>query len=96
LENPLAVAPVTKDEVLSQLRAAMKAEFDIAPERIQLATHLIDDLDLDSIDLVDLAVTIEESVGTKLGKGELESVRTVQDAVDVMHARITGGSAGAT
>jgi acyl carrier protein len=97
LEVPrVSSSGLTKDQVLSELRATMKSEFDIPPEQVQLETRLVEDLDLDSIDLVDLAVTIEESTGLKLREEELESVRTMQDAVDVIHARLAGVSPGAT
>jgi acyl carrier protein len=72
----------------------MGSEFGLPPEDIQLTTHLIDDLDLDSIDFVDLAVSLEQSIGLSLGEDELKSVRTVQDAVDVIHAGLIGRSAG--
>lgn len=83
-------ATLTKEAVLIELRAVMKSEFGLAPERIQPETHLIDDLDLDSIDLIDLAVSVEESTGRALEEQELKSVRTVQDAVDLIHAGLVG------
>ncbi len=87
----LPAAP-TKEAVLGELLAVMKTEFGLSPENIQPETHLIDDLDLDSIDLVDLAVSVEESTGLVLEEQELKSVRTVQDAVDVIHAGLVGSS----
>jgi acyl carrier protein len=62
--------------------------------RIQPTAHLVDDLDLDSIDLVDLAVSLEESIGGALAEDELKSVRTVQDAVDAIHAGLVARSVG--
>lgn len=85
-------AALTKEAVLVELRAVMKSEFGLSPERIQPETHLIDDLDLDSIDLIDLAVSVEESTGRALEEQELKSVRTVQDAVDLIHAGLVGSS----
>ncbi len=90
----LSDAP-SKEAVLGELRAVMKSELGLSPELIEPTAHLIDDLDLDSIDLVDVAVTLEESIGIKLAEEELKSIRTVQDAVDVVHARLAGRSAGA-
>ena len=84
----------TKDDALVELRAVMESELGLPSEGIQLTTHLIDDLDLDSIDFVDLAVSLEEATGLQLQKEELESIRTVQDAVDVIHAGFVRRSAG--
>ncbi len=89
----LPAAP-TKEGVLVELRAVMKSELGVSGEKIELSTHLIDDLDLDSIDFVDLAVSLEESIGLALEEEELKSIRTVQDAVDVIHAGLVAKGAG--
>ena len=73
----------------------MQAEFGLGPDEVQPAKHLIDDLDLDSIDLVDLAVSLEERSGVKLEEEELKSVRTVEDAVRVIHEAFRRRSAAA-
>jgi acyl carrier protein len=86
--------PSTQD-VLVELRSMMATEFGLAPEDVEPGAHLVDDLDLDSIDLVDLAVTLEDRSGIKLDEEEIKSVRTVGDAVNVIHAAFTRRSAGA-
>lgn len=85
----------TDEEVLERLRSIMESEFGLPPERIQPSIHLIDDLDLDSIDLVDLAVTLEETSGIRLDEEELKTVMTVQDAVDVVRAAMARRSTDA-
>ncbi len=88
-----AAAP-TKEDVLSELRAVMQSELGLSPELIQPTAHLVDDLDLDSIDWVDLAVSLEESIGITLAEEVIKSVRTVQDAVDVIHAGLVARRVG--
>jgi acyl carrier protein len=83
-----AAALSTSDDVLALLRATMQAEFGLEPASIELTAHLIDDLDLDSIDLVDLAVCLEEDRGIKLDEDDLKSVRTVGDAVNAVRAAL--------
>jgi acyl carrier protein len=80
--------------VLAVLRATMQAEFGLDPGAIELTAHLIDDLDLDSIDLVDLAVSLEEDRGIKLDEEDLKSVRTVGDAVNAVRAALSRVVAG--
>jgi acyl carrier protein len=80
--------------MLAVLRAAMQAEFGLEPSTIELSAHLIDDLDLDSIDLVDLAVSLEEGSGIKLEEDDLKAVRTVGDAVDALCAALARSAAG--
>ena len=94
--SPSEAAPPTRENLLAELRSWMQSEFSLKPEeQIEPATHLIDDLDFDSIDLVDLAVLLEERLGVKLDNEELNSVETVGDAVNVVHAALVRRSAGA-
>jgi acyl carrier protein len=93
--SPSEAAPPTRENLLAELRSWMQSEFSLKPEQIEPATHLIDDLDFDSIDLVDLAVLLEERLGFKLDNEELNSVETVGDAVNVIHAALVRRSAGA-
>jgi acyl carrier protein len=72
----------------------MQSEFGLRPQQTEPATHLIDDLDFDSLDLVDLAVSLEERSGLKLDYEELKSVETVEGAVNVVYAALIRRSAG--
>ncbi len=92
--SPPEAASPTREKLLAELRSWMRSEFHLKPEQIEPATHLIDDLDFDSIDLVDLAVLLEERLGFKLDNEELNSVATVGDAVNVIHAALVRRSAG--
>jgi acyl carrier protein len=92
---PSTAATPTGDDVLAVLRATMQAEFGLEPATIELSARLIDDLDLDSIDLVDLAVSLEEQRGIKLDEEDLKSVRTVADAVNAVRAAYARSAAGA-
>jgi acyl carrier protein len=93
--SPREVPPPTRENLLAELRSLMQSEFQLKPDQIEPATHLIDDLDFDSIDLIDLAVLLEERFGFKLDNEELNSVETFGDAVNVLHAALVRRSAGA-
>lgn len=62
-------------ELLTQL-------FEIAPENITPESRLYEDLDLDSIDAVDMLVHLQKKTGKKIKPEEFKTVRTVQDVVD--------------
>ena len=66
----------------------MKTEFHFRDEDLRLGTYLVDDLDLDSIDAVDLAVRVEERTGLSLSEADLKSIRTIQDIVDLIDERL--------
>jgi acyl carrier protein len=56
--------------------------FDIDPDKITLESNLYQDLDIDSIDAVDLVIELRKMTGKKIQPDDFKSVRTVQDIVD--------------
>ena len=54
------------------------------PALVQPSAHLYDDLDIDSIDAVDLIVRLKELTGRKVSPEEFKAVRTVADVVDAI------------
>jgi acyl carrier protein len=78
----------SKDEILRWVVDTLKNEFQLREEDLHPTAHLIDDLDLDSIDAVDLAVNVDQQLGLTLSEGELKAIQTVQDVVDLIHGRL--------
>lgn len=72
---------MTGDEILEEVRAALQEMFEVQPERVQLDSHLIDDLGLDSIDAIDMAVRLQELTRATVQEAELKALRTVRDVV---------------
>lgn len=75
---------LTQDQVLEKLREWMEELFEIAPEDIQLDSNLATDLDVDSIDAIDLVVKIKELTGKQVNPEDFKNVRTIQDVVTVI------------
>lgn len=73
-----------QDLVLEKMREWMEELFEIAPEDVQLDANLASDLDVDSIDAIDLVVKIKELTGKQVNPEDFKSVRTVQDVVTVI------------
>jgi len=73
---------LSHDDILLRLRADLEEMFEIPPERITPEARLYEDLDLDSIDAVDLIVKVQEFIGQKIKPDEFKTVRTVGDVVD--------------
>jgi acyl carrier protein len=71
-------------EIFEHLRDILFQSFEIDPERVQLETHLFEDLDLDSIDAVDLAIKVQEMTGKRIKPEEFKTVRTVHDVVQTI------------
>lgn len=82
---------LSRDDILARLRADLEEMFEIPPERITQDARLYEDLDLDSIDAVDLIVKLGELTGRKIKPDAFKSVRTVQDVVVCVEATLLDG-----
>ncbi len=71
---------------LDQLRTVLAAEFEIEPELITLEAQLMDDLDIDSIDAIDILSRLRELTGKELPAEDLKEVRTVGDVVTLVES----------
>lgn len=78
----------TRDEVLDQIQKALVELFEIEPERVTLQARLNEDLEIDSIDAVDLLDRLRRQTGRKISADEFRTVRTVGDLVDAVHALV--------
>lgn len=78
----------TKDEVLGQIQAALIELFEIEPGRITPEARLSEDLEIDSIDAVDLIDRLRRQIDRKISAEEFRTVRTVGDLVDAVHALV--------
>lgn len=81
-----------RDELLVQVRAVLVETFELNPEDIQPQTHLYKDLDLDSLDAIDLAVKLSSETGIKLKEDEMKAIRTVDDILDTVLRRLNPAS----
>jgi acyl carrier protein len=72
---------MTQLQILSRLRELLADTFEIDPARVTPEADLYRDLDLDSIDAVDLAIKLQEMTGKRIKPDEFRSVRTVNDVM---------------
>lgn len=71
-----------KDEQLfSMLKDILVDTFEIDADDITVDANLYEDLDLDSIDAVDLVIKLREQTGKKIEPGDFKEVRTVNDVL---------------
>lgn len=76
---------MNKEELYLHIVGIMRDTFAIEPEKITLESKLGEDLDIDSIDAVDLIVQLKPLLGSSLKPEAFKAVRTVQDVIDVVH-----------
>ena len=72
--------------VLEEVKKVMVELFELDPNEITLEAKLYEDLDLDSIDAVDLVVKLQNYTGKKIKPDEFKTVRTVSHVVDAVAA----------
>ena len=75
----------TKDEILEQIRGSLTELFELDPARITLEARLNEDLEIDSIDAVDLMDGLRRQTGKKISAEDFRSVRTVGDLVEAIY-----------
>ena len=75
----------TREEIFAILRDALVELFELSPERISLNANLYEDLEIDSIDAVDLIDHIKRQTGKKIAAEEFKAVRTVNDVVEAVY-----------
>jgi len=76
---------ITKQDVLNQVTDALVELFELNVADIIPEAKLYEELDLDSIDAVDLVVHQQNVTGKKIKPEEFKTVRTVQDIVDSVY-----------
>lgn len=72
------------DEILERIRNTLVELFELKPADITPEARLYDDLEIDSIDVVDLMDEVQRYTGSKVRPEDFRSVRTVNDLVVVM------------
>lgn len=78
--------PQSEDEIYAWVVSILHEMFELETTKITPAANLYTDLDIDSIDAVDLAVKFKELTGKRLQPEVFKSVRTVQDVVNALAA----------
>ena len=78
----------SREEIFVTLRSALVELFELDAERVTLEASLYEDLEIDSIDAVDLIDHIKRQTGRKLAAEEFKSVRSVGDVVEAVYRLI--------
>lgn len=80
---------ITKEHIFNELKRTMVQLFELEPNDIQPASKLYEELNLDSIDAVDLIAHLQSTTGRKFNPEEFKSVRVVEDVVNVVFEVMT-------
>ncbi len=73
---------LNREQIFEQVQGALVELFELDADDIELSTKLYQELDLDSLDAVDLVVHLQKLTGKKIKPDEFKMVRTVEDIVN--------------
>lgn len=76
----------TRDSLLAQIKIILQEQFDIEPESVLLDARLREDLDIDSIDAVNLMIELKSLTAKKIALENFHQVKTVNDLLDAILA----------
>lgn len=84
---------MTRDEIFDRVRSMLVETFEIDADDVALDARLVDDLDLDSIDAIDMVVHLQGITGRRVEEEVLRQIRTVRDVVDMVEAQLAVANA---
>ena len=73
-----------RDEIYATVKGLLISEFQIQDDLISPEKLLYDELDLDSLDAVDLLVCLKDHISGNLDPALFKNARTVQDIIDIL------------
>jgi len=82
----MSVNVKSREEILEYLRSTLVELFELKPEQVVPEANLYEDLDIDSIDAVDLILKLKDLTGRKIQPQAFKHVRTVGDVIDAIQA----------
>ncbi len=83
---------MTRAEIYQRITGILVKTFELDPADIRPESRLFEDLDLDSIDAVDMFVELHEVTGRRIDPQSARNIRTVQDIVTLVEAELAADS----
>jgi len=79
---------MTREEIVDKLKTVLADEFEVDAEVITPDAPLMETLDLDSLDLVDVVVLIDQNFGVTLKGPDFVGVKTFEDFYNLIEAKV--------
>ena len=74
--------------VLNQIRDVVVKKFKVQPENVNAATRLREDLNVDSLDAVELIMELEDTFNVKISDDEAQKLKTIGDIVSFIEPKV--------
>ncbi len=82
----------SRDKILNKIKDVLISDFECDESRLTEDVNLFSDLDLDSIDAVDLIVRVQEFIGKKVDPNSFKQIRTLGDVVNIIEKLLSDGN----
>ena len=79
---------MTRNEIIEKVNGLLEEEFEIAPELLTPEASLKQDLEIDSLDFVDIVVIVEKNFGFKIKPEEMAGVTTLSQFYDYIESKV--------
>lgn len=79
------ISAMSRDEIYAWVADLLADMFELDKSKLSPQSSLYTDLDIDSIDAVDLAVKLKQMTGKRLQPEVFKTIRTIGDVVDALH-----------
>lgn len=77
-----------RSDVSERLGGVLVSELGLDADKINDEAHFEEDLDVDSLGVVELLMALEDEFGVKIPDEEAESIMTVGQAIDMVHSKL--------
>lgn len=77
---------MSEEEIFNKIKDMIADNFDVDKDKITEDTNFMNDLDADSIDLVEFILQLEDEFGAEIPDDEAEKIKTIRDAVSYIKA----------
>lgn len=79
---------MNREQILEKVRKTFAERLAVVPEDVKWDARLREDLEADSLDLVELAIIMEGEYGVTIPDDQLGEIKTVGDAVEFIEAKL--------
>lgn len=84
---------MTHEEIVSWITDTLVESFEVERDRISLDARLVEDLDLDSLDAIDMLVRLQEIAQERIDEDSVRGIRTLRDVVELAERHLGKASA---
>jgi len=79
---------MTDSEIIDRMREVLVEEFEVEADEVVPEANFFKDLDLDSLDAIDLVINMDKLLGVKLKGQDAQNIKTVQDFVELIQSKL--------